>query len=914
MTIWVNNFSDSQRPLFLLRSLSHPLFFFPVAILLIMMGLTSYAEYKAEEYNESIRFILNDQIPQLQDEMESSLIVTRKALEEYSNNGRTPELLEKFKKDFEISHGKMEIIQNYFSEDLKEAEEHEKGVVPFSPVSKAMREVGDDINAMPPGDEKVAVTILEKLNNLAESLQYFEANTTRIHNDEARKLLMMMREKDFQRIIFLAFTWISSLVLIIFLLHNALVYRRKSEAAHKAEQNNALFAAALQSTQAGVMIRDLQKEDTPIVFSNNALTNITGYTFEDIKRKPLSFLFGPLTSQEKAMGMRQSFFERRHFVSDILIYRKDGVPFWSEFSISPVFNTEGQISHIIAMVLDISSLRETQEALMLAKEEAEKAVSIKGHFLAAMSHELRTPINGILGVLDLLSDITLEEEQIKLVEIAKTSGKRLLEIVNDILDYSKIEAGKFEVEIAPFSLSQMVKEAIDLVKPLADTKKLPIKLSIAENTPDFLESDGGRIRQVLLNLISNSIKFTETGSIELKIFCLLDGAGQGTALIRFEVIDTGLGIGVADQDKLFNEFTQVDRPFSRRFEGTGLGLAISKQLIKLLGGEIGVESRIGQGSKFWFMLPLKSATAPATTKSERSEAARPAHEAPKFSARVLVAEDNPVNQLVANRYLQKAGCMVDVANNGAEAVEKFKTTEYDMILMDVSMPEMDGLEATRMIRSIEGSVPKIPIVALTAHAMRGDREQCIAVGMNDYLSKPLSYDIMVKALERWLPTPIPDDPSPVLKEERYQEASPEKAPRQAAPIAKEQNPSSSTPPSGDMPVIFEPAAIETLANDLDIETMLRIANVFLEDMEKRFGVLKEALSKGVAAEISDAAHALKSSSANCGLLRFSDLMKQVEMAGKNNDIAIARNLAESLDYCYIASREALSAGLEKYKK
>ena len=479
-----------------------------------------------------------------------------------------------------------------------------------------------------------------------------------------------------------------------------------------------------------------------------------------------------------------------------------------------------------------------------------------------------------------------------------------------MLDYSKIEAGKLEIESAPFRLRALIDETIEMIKPIVSAKRLTLSYDISADTPDALLGDNGRIKQILLNLLANAIKFTEQGSVDLRISTLLahNDHEQDVSLIRFEVTDTGIGISVEDQEKLFNEFTQIERSFTRRFGGTGLGLAITKQLVKLLNGEIGVESRLGQGSKFWFMLPIQQNLAQAEQDKNNTPVTRtitvdmgvrppPApllSQSQHCTAEVLLAEDNPVNQLVATRFLQKAGLHVEIAANGVEAVAKASQKNYDAILMDISMPEKDGLAATREIRQMGGPLAEIPIIAVTAHVMRGDREQCIAAGMNDYLCKPLHYESLRKVLARWLPkdkfTYAPDAAAP---------PPPAPEPKMNAALA-------------DIP-IYDENILAMMAHDLDHTMILNITQVFLDDFSRRVDRLNECLSGSDLTETARTAHALKSSSASCGLLRFSEIMRQIEAAANKKESERLQELAGYITGTYSESRQALIDGRKKYQ-
>ena len=379
-----------------------------------------------------------------------------------------------------------------------------------------------------------------------------------------------------------------------------------------------------------------------------------------------------------------------------------------------------------------------------AKEQAEQANRLKSEFLANMSHEIRTPMNGVIGMTSLLLETSLTSAQRQRVEMIRQSGEALLDIINDILDLSKIEAGKLDLEPAPFNLERMAAETIQFMRPRCYGKPISLILNYAACAPKYVLGDEGRIRQVVLNLLSNAIKFTHQGEIRLVVRA--ETLENSRARVHFEVHDTGIGIAPEMQGKLFEKFSQVDTSATRKYTGTGLGLAICLKLVRMMDGDIAFASAKDVGSTFRFFLPLPLANAIAVPPEEFPAMTDNA----RFHAHILLVEDNAVNQAMATQMLKLMGCTVDLAEHGKEALHKASGVDYDLILMDCMMPEMSGYEATQAIRQLVGKRSEITIIALTASARQGDRQKCLDAGMNDYLAKPINKQTLQAMLYKWL--------------------------------------------------------------------------------------------------------------------------------------------------------------------
>ncbi len=504
-----------------------------------------------------------------------------------------------------------------------------------------------------------------------------------------------------------------------------------------AEQQH-LMNSLMMNTREGFWFIDLDGKTTEV---NPAMCEILGRRPVDITGKTI-FDFVDEENKQIFLDQLKNRKEGRSTSYEISLQRPDGQNVPCLNNATPLYGLDGERCGSVGIWADISEIKGVQRRLEQETQRAQAANIAKSEFLAVASHELRTPMNGVLGMADLLLRSQMPEGQKRRVEIIKQSGEALLGLLNEILDVSKIESGRLNIEKSHFNFRRMVSRVTALMESPARDKGLDFKCQIDDSIPDILFGDVTRTRQVLINIVGNAVKFTESGHISISI-TEISGPNEQLEL-KFEVADTGPGVDVGDQEKIFEKFAQADASTTRNFGGTGLGLAICRELVEMLGGEIGVDSVIGEGPFFWFTLPYEVGDEAKLNEGEDDSNSRTLIHAP---LQILVAEDNQINQEIAKDVLEEAGHIVDIAENGHEAVKAVENGNYDAVLMDSHMPEMDGIEATKIIRTLSDEKAKIPIIALTANAMVGDREKYLSMGMDDYVSKPFKAERLLSSIE-----------------------------------------------------------------------------------------------------------------------------------------------------------------------
>ena len=647
---------------------------------------------------------------------------------------------------------------------------------------------------------------------------------------------------------------------------------------NQSEDSLRLYKSVVEYSNDAVVITksDLDNPGPEIVYVNEAFHKITGFTMEEVIGQSPRFLQGEKTDHEQLKKLRIALESGEPYQGEIINYTKEGEPYWLSISIFPIPDAQGNISYFAAIERDITEQKQVEAEIQEARIQAEYANRAKSEFLANMSHELRTPMNGIIGMANIMQETDLDAEQKEFNQVIDQSARSLLVILNDILDLSKIEAGELKLENHPFDLGQSVTEVVELFKHLAIEKNIDLNLDISEDLPRFVEGDSGRITQILRNLINNAVKFTHEGSVTVKVEYADDHA-------HISVIDTGIGIPENQVERIFAKFNQADNASTRIYGGTGLGLAISRELVEMMSGDIGVQSVKDEGSTFWYSVPL-------TIRDDVEDLLKqfaPSVKEPKVIqddvcqfARILLVEDHPTNQLLMERLLKKLGYhQIDFAENGKDALELYEQQTYDMILMDCQMPIMDGYEATSWIRKLEeGTDTRIPIIAMTANAMVGDKERCLKAGMDDYISKPVDVEKFKVTLAEWIghAVDVVIDKNAQTEQDVSNHA---------------QNPI----PDNDAPVAIEHLTIFT---DGDKELEAELFQVFFEQAEVGLIDLEESLNAGQEDDWRKAAHKFKGASANLGAVKLSELCYTAEQdfeAANDDKIILLTKIKDAYD-------------------
>ncbi len=593
-----------------------------------------------------------------------------------------------------------------------------------------------------------------------------------------------------------------------------------------------------------------------LTYVNDMLTRISQYSREELLGQNARILNSGYYPNSFWEVLWKTISSGRNWHGELRNKAKDGSYYWVHSIVVPFPGPDGKPERYLSIQVPITELKEAEKELKAATEAAEAAGRAKADFLANMSHEIRTPMNAVIGMVQLLRGTELTPKQKEFADIACQAGDSLVGLINDILDFSKIEAGKLKIESMEFDPRATVHSVIEMLSGQAHAKDLLISAEISHDVPERLVGDPLRLRQVLINLVSNAIKFSDKGGVRVTVTRPDETASQ--ARLQFEIQDTGIGMNPETQAKLFQAFSQGDTSVTRKYGGTGLGLAISRQLVGLMGGKIGVRSQPGQGSTFWFAVdfpkPAVRPEGPLVPGGAAREMLSCSLNAQDLS--LLVVEDNRFNQVLMQNLLANLGYRADVVSTGQKALAALgdPTQHYDAVLMDCQMPEMDGYQAAAAIRALGGTVAKIPIIALTAHALEGDREECLAAGMNDYLAKPIDPQRLREVLSRW------------VRGFGEREGAKAEAP---------------APPKGKDPVDMSILLTTTEGNQAGL---VHLITLYLAQSRESMTKLEQAIEGGVPEEIRRAAHGLNGSSACFGATRIIQPLQEIEQMAKKGQI------------------------------
>ncbi|MDD5587002.1 MAG: ATP-binding protein [Alphaproteobacteria bacterium] len=948
----------------LLSTLSHPRFYYPVLLFIAVVSLFLVIELRTEGNVRELRDSLGNKAPQLIHRLEESAQDFHIEIESYKPGASVPGEFETLKEKFQALRQRADELEKYYAQIPDKTLLYDDNYDSLRLLLDAIRQAENYLNAPGPLQDQAH----EEIKQLALKASHYTASffsaVLESHQKNAASFFSSLEREKKERLALFFLIFLGSSFLLGFMFSNVRREQRALKHTQAIEHYSTLFASALQSTQEGIIVINMRESEQPVTFVNKAFVRLTGYDPILMNEKKTDVLFGLHTDPDAVTAFQEAVRQGKPLTFELLIYKKSGLPFWSEWHINPVAGKDGKLAHYVFVFSDITDQKQIREAHRssnelpkedikeeikaqpkeqpreepkedikeepgqkipveirvepkeeireeltlepkaspkeLPKEQTEeqpvaqpdRSRAIKADFLAALSREIDVPLDEVLDALGSLRETQLDQGQDRLLNAAMNTGASMREVLHDILDYAKTDAGKTEVKPEPFALREFIDQITGLVGPLAECKNLEIKTAELENLPERVIGDPVLIRQIILNLLTNAIKYTDQGVIGISVSrdTQKTGSAPQESLFRFEVIDSGIGIGEADQERLFEGFCRIENSPAHRFHGVGLGLAIARGLVTLMGGEIGVESKPGAGSKFWFVVPLKIEAEPEViVPSDAPIVSTPVAPllAPRQNPeefRLLLLEDDKKNRLLVSTYLDQAGYKYDSADTSSEAFCFVKSQTYDLILMNISMPDMDGLEVARKLRAKDGGAATVPIIAMTSRIMPGDRERCLIAGMNDLLCRPLEYDTLLRTISSWLNTSMPSSELQAAANALVAAAS-----------------------EADMTVV------QRMVTSIGIDAMRRVTQLSLDSIARQIEILKMCGARQELDVVERLAQSLQSNSADCGLSGFARFMSALEKAAGQGEEERAQAILQQLDAAYAAARQALFVVRDRYR-
>lgn len=681
--------------------------------------------------------------------------------------------------------------------------------------------------------------IIEAVDNELNYLQEWQAHFT----DSSYKFFFRHRNKKY----FLVQQSSSGEHTVITFIDITQIREQESLLATLAAENSQL-SEAVQATNTGMAICDARLPDNPIIFANRAFSAITGHSPDKVIGQNLRILYGPDSDAANIQKIESGFEHYTAVQVEVKTIDSSKRSFWSHIQLNPIVSSDGVQTHFVVILTDITQRKIQEQEVIHSKNAADEASKVKSQFLAVMSHEMKTPLNGMMGMVDLLSQTNLTAKQVEFLDTAKESTEKLLTLIDDILDYSNLESKTLAINTKSLDLNDLIRRSLGDLRDAAFEKGLSLQFTLDYKIPKQLYGNADRIAQITRNIVSNAIKFTAKGQIEVQLNLLSETTEE--AKVQVKVADTGIGIAPDKLTSIFEPFQQVDLSFTRKFSGTGLGLAICKKLVGLMNGDISVTSKPNQGSTFVFTMVL--------SKAGRDHAVRNSGLDTFASKRILVVDDSLTNRLMPVGYLKHYGFQVDQADDGKVAVQMAEKTKYDLILMDIKMPKMDGITAATKIKSMNDHYKTVPIISITAHPLPAEKEKCRAAGMIGYLIKPVEKNLFLKTIFDAL------------------------------------NPSSTSENKGETMLVDE-SVLKQLRQDIGEDTLNSLLDTFIDETVTRLSLIKKLCQEEKWDNLEREGHTLKSTCGSFGLMPLCGKAKELDESCRQKNYSQAKTISAEIE-------------------